>query len=442
MRFGLLCTGVWLHSADSLVTATTAPAIVAELGGLDYINWTVLLYQVGAITAGAATAMWCGRIGVKPLFVLAAAIYGCGCLLAALAPTITGVLTARLVQGLGGGILLSLSYLAVHEWFNAALWPTLFGIVASIWAAGSLLGPLIGGLFANHQLWRGAFWLFAAQGLGLALLAHVLLPAEPRKPQAAASWPVVTLALLIGATLLIAEAGVLRGVGAISSAVAGAVLLYLAAQRDRDAAARLLPRQLLDWRHPVGAGLLMVLALATSATGFWAYGPLLLKALFGTNPLIAGYILALEALTWSIGTMAVSRVGARHDRLLIRGGVSIVALGAGGYALVVPAGSFAGMILCSALQGLGFGVCWPAVIQRIVRYSDEAEKSLASTSASSVQRTGYAVGTAAAGIAANLSGLADGMSAAAAKTAGFWVFAAFIPTLLLALWFAWRFTRR
>jgi hypothetical protein len=59
-----------------------------------------------------------------------------------------------------------------------------------------------------------------------------------------------------------------------------------------------------------------------------------------------------------------------------------------------------------------------------------------------MQRIGYAVGAAAVGIAANLSGLAAGISGAAAKSAAFWVFAAFVPVLLLALMCAWTFTAR
>ena len=58
-----------------------------------------------------------------------------------------------------------------------------------------------------------------------------------------------------------------------------------------------MPVELLEYRHPVGAGLLMVLALSMSTTGFWLYGPLLLKILFGTNPLIAGYIHVCVLLT-------------------------------------------------------------------------------------------------------------------------------------------------
>ena len=60
---------------------------------------------------------------------------------------------------------------------------------------------------------------------------------------------------------------------------------------------------------------------------------------------------------------------------------------------------------------------------------------------STVQRIGYAVGTAAVGIAANMSGLAKGVSATAAKTAAVWVFAAFTPVLAVAVASAWKFTR-
>jgi MFS family permease len=99
------------------------------------------------------------------------------------------------------------------------------------------------------------------------------------------------------------------------------------------------------------------------------------------------------------------------------------------------------MVLCALLQGLGFGLCWPSIVHRMARFSDEGEQPLAVTSPETMQRIGYAVGAAAVGIAANLSGLADGISIAAAKAAAFWVFAAFVPVLMLALICAWAFTR-
>src|SRR6516225_2822094 len=85
-RFVVLCLGVWLHAADSLVTATVVPAMVAEIGGIAYVGWTISLYQIGAVVAGAATAMLCRRVGIKPVVIVASLLYGGGCVIAALAP--------------------------------------------------------------------------------------------------------------------------------------------------------------------------------------------------------------------------------------------------------------------------------------------------------------------------------------------------------------------
>ena len=108
-RFALLCLGVWLHAADSLVTATLVPAIVGDIGGIAYVAWTIALYQIGAIVAGAATGPMCQRLGVKRTLTIAALVYGLGCAVAALAPEMAMLLGARLVQGMGGGMLISLS---------------------------------------------------------------------------------------------------------------------------------------------------------------------------------------------------------------------------------------------------------------------------------------------------------------------------------------------
>jgi MFS family permease len=444
-RFLLVGFGVWLHAADSLVTATIAPAIALDLGGIAYINWTVSLYQVGAIVAGAAAAAMCARWGIKRVFMGATLIYACGCVMGAAAPTMGLLVLGRLVQGLGGGMLLSLSYVAIEAWFEPELWGRLFAITAAIWGGGSLLGPLIGGAFSGPHLWRGAFWVFTIQAMVLCALAALWMPATARKAAAIGKWPVMPLAVLSAATLIIAEAGAASGlpggvVASIIGCVAGAALLYLAARLDRRALVRLLPSQLLDLAHPIGAGLVMVFMLAVSTVSFWTYGPLILKLLFDTKPLVTGYILAGEAIAWSLATLAASRVRPADDQWVIRGGAVTIAVGAAGFALTVPAGSLSGTVGCALLQGAGFGVCWPAIVQRIVRLADPGERSLASSSVSTMQRIGYAVGTAAVGIAANLSGLSDSTSATAAKTAGFWVFAAFVPVLVLGLVCAWAFT--
>jgi MFS family permease len=440
-RFLLLCMGVWLHAADSLVTATVTPAVVDEIGGIAYVSWTIALYQIGAIIAGAATALLCRRAGVKRVLLVATLLYGAGCVIAALAPDMATLLGARLAQGIGGGMLVSLSYVAIQQSFAEPLWGPLFGIVAAIWGAGSLLGPLIGGVFADFGNWRGAFWFFAAQAGLLGMLGLVLLPKQPIDGETKQKWPISPLLMLSAATLLIAFAGVAQNIPlAVAECLAGVGLLTMTARMDRRSPFRMLPIQTLDLRHPVGAGLLTVFALSMAKTGFWAYGPLILKTMFGIDPLISGYILAAESLAWSLATVAVSNVPGSAARILVRIGVGLIVVGTGGLAVTVPAGSLTGMVVCELLGGIGFGLAWPSIVRRIVQFSDDSERTLAAGAPGTVQRIAFAVGSAATGIAANLSGLADGMSIQAAETAGFWVFAGFIPVLLLGGWAAWRFT--
>src|SRR5882672_9087607 len=239
-RFLVLCVGIWLHAADSLVTATIAPAIVDDIGGVAFINWTIMLYEVGAIIGGAAAPLLCRRAGVKRLLGSAALVYGGGCLLGGLAPSMAVLLAGRFAQGLGGGILLSLCYLAIQQWFAQAWWSRLFGVVALIWGAGSLLGPLIGGLFAGLHAWRLTFFVFAGQAAALGCMAALWLP--PRAPtphRARQPWSVLPLLILSAAAMLIAESSMASSISAsVLGCLLGAVLLYGAARLDRRASSR------------------------------------------------------------------------------------------------------------------------------------------------------------------------------------------------------------
>ncbi len=432
---------VWLHAADCLVTATLAPAVVADLGGVAYVNWLITLYEAGAVVSGAAIAAACQRYGLKRAFLAGALVYGFGCMVAAMSPNMTLVLSGRLLQGLGGGALLSISYVATYQWFEEDRWPRIFGIVAAVWGAGSLLGPLIGGVFADHFGWRMAFWVFAALSVALAALMLVVLPAEPHSAGPTARWPVATIAVLSLGTLLIAEAGVAGPAPlALLDCAAGGALLYASALLDRKARVRLLPLEILDLRKPLGAGLAMIFALSVATTGFWAYGPLILKVLYGIDPLISGYILAIEAIAWSLGTMAVSGRHGFSDRALIRAGILCICAGVAGFAVAVPVGSLYALAACAVAQGVGFGIGWPSIVTRCVRMGGD-DQALASAAPATLQRIGYAVGTAFAGVLANMSGLAEGVQAASARVAGFRVFAGLVPLLLVGIRYGWRFTR-
>ena len=433
-KFTLLCLGVWLHAADSLLVATVMPAAVAEIGGVALINWALALYHLGSIVAAALTGAGAQRIGLRRALASAGALYALGCVASAAAPTIGIMLAGRLLQGLGGGGMMALVYVALHEIFPRRYWPRLMVIVSTIWGCSALCGPLIGGLFAEAGEWRWAFWAFAAQA-GVVIAASVSLPGG--RVAAATGVAPMSLALLVAGTLGIAASGALAGSFGLALpfllGLGGLGLLYLFARVDAGQRYRMLPAETLDVRHKVGSGLLMVFALSAATTPFASYGPFLLGKLFGIGPLAAGYMVALEAIAWTLASLVTAGVPAATEGRLIRWGAVTIALGGFCYALALPAGSIPGVVLCLVAQGAGFGVAWVYMVKRIVDAVPEAGRGLAAGAVSTVQMIGYAAGAAASGIAANAAGLGAGVSQAAGYQAAFWLFMGFVPLGLIGV---------
>lgn len=109
----LVCLSVWLHAADSLIVATMLPSIVAEIGGAALVGWSVSLYEIGSIVAGATSALLTMRFGLRAPMSMAAALFGFGCILSAASSTMPLLLTGRALQGLGGGGLVAMGFVAI-----------------------------------------------------------------------------------------------------------------------------------------------------------------------------------------------------------------------------------------------------------------------------------------------------------------------------------------
>jgi len=444
LRAALLCAGVWLHAADSLLVATLMPTAIGDIGGLAYISWTLALYVLGSILAGAATGLLALRLGLRNAMALAALVYAFGCAVSALAPDMAVMLAGRFLQGLGGGWMVALSHVGVTRLFPARLWPQLLALVAGVWGVSALVGPLIGGLFAEAGLWRGGFWAFAGQALVLALAIPMVLKESPRPAGLSERLPWRRMTVLSAGILAILWAGVRPDpLQAAALVAAGAGLLVVAFRLDHLGAGRLFPRAALHVGRTWGLGYAMILALAGASIAYIVYGPLLMETLFGARPLVAGFLVALEAVAWTITAILFANAAPRWEPLLIRGGALAIVLSLPGFALTMPTGPLWAVAPFALLAGGGFGACWGFVIRRIVESLPEAERERAAAGAPTMQILGYAVGAALCGMIANMSGLDAGTATvAAARTAGFWVFAAFVPLALLGLAAAWRLAGR
>lgn len=443
-RFLVLCLAIWLHAANSMLAATTLPSAVAEFGGAHLISWAFTLYLLGSILAGAGAGLLVRRFGLQRGFVLSSALYAVGSGICALAWSMEIVVFGRLLQGLGGGALLALTYIALNRNFPRAFLPRLLALISVTWSTSSFCGPLIGGLFSTYGVWRLGFAAFVLQAV-IFLVLVVLTGEEDDTSDVgdAARFPIWRLAILSTAIMSVAIAGALfTPIGSPVLCILALLLIYVFLRLDRSrGAARMYPEQTLNINHPVGAGLFMILCASMATMSFLVYGPFFLELLYGVSPLAAGYIVASEAVAWGTCAILFSGFSKAHETWAIRIGTSIVALGVAGFAFAMPSGNIVLVIACGVGQGAGFGLMWGYLVRRLTAHVAEAERDVMSSSIPTTQQIGFAVGAAAAGIVANAAGLGDGISHAAARSVSFWIFIAFVPLVILALPAAWKLSR-
>lgn len=438
-RFALICLGVWLNAADALVTATIMPSVGADLGGYAYFGWAMAGFFTGCIVAGATSGRLSETIGLRSAMAASGLLYAAGCALSAAGPDIAVFLLGRLVQGVGAGWIAGLGYVAIGLLFPERHLSRAFAAIAGVWGVATLLGPLVGGLFAEAGAWRGVFWLFAVQAVSFSLAATWLLPRDARG-EGEAGVPTGQTILITAGVVAIAVSGLGgRPAQAAVLGAAGLALLWAAVRLDARSRVRLFPRQAGALSTPLGTGYAAMFAMFAAGMGLTTYGPAVLQTLRGLSPLAAGYTIGAEALAWTLAAFLVTRAAGRWKARWIRIGALTLVAALVGLAMTVRDGPLSAVILASGLQGAAYGMSWSFMSQAVLAHSPDEERALAASSLAAVQQTGTAVGAALSGAVANFSGAgADVFSVEAARAVAVWVFVAAVPLALLGLWRAWR----
>ncbi len=144
-----LVGGVALHAINVFIATTILPTVVADIGGMDYYAWNTALFVTASILGSALVPRLLSRAGPRSAYLVAACIFAAGTLTCGLAPSMPVMLAGRAIQGLGGGMMLALSYSMIRIVFDESLWPRAIGLVSGMWGVATLVGPAIGGVLRN-----------------------------------------------------------------------------------------------------------------------------------------------------------------------------------------------------------------------------------------------------------------------------------------------------
>ena len=440
-RFALLCLGIWLNAADTLVTATIMPSVAREIGGYQYFGWSVAAYLTGSIVAGACSGKLSMAMGLRTATALTGLVYAIGCAMSALAPEFVTFILGRLIQGLGAGAVVALCYVAITALFPEHLWPRVYGAVAGVWGAATLLGPLLGGLFAAAGFWRGAFWLFVVQAVIFVGAVLVMLPAGNRDA-GRGRIPTLQLVLLVIGVSLIGGAGVVASPQAAAALAIGGVIgmaaMLAANTRTQD---RLLPKSAADLTTATGLGLLTIFACEAAVIGFTVYGPAFIQARHHASPLTAGYVVGAIAAGWTLCAMVFGHTPAEKDGRLVRLGAGVILVGAALSAWATARGNLWEIAGAYLVMGCGFGLAHAFIARRAIAGAPADEQAMASGAVPTAQLIGGAAGSAGAGALANILGFSHGIDLALAPTNGLLLFGALLPLAVVGFAAAWKLGR-
>ncbi|EXJ56647.1 hypothetical protein A1O7_06991 [Cladophialophora yegresii CBS 114405] len=179
-----LCMALFLAALDVTIITTALPTIAEHfhINASDY-TWVGSSY----LLANAASVPLWGKLsdiwGRKPIIMLANAVFMAGSLVAALANSIGLLIGGRVIQGVGGGGLVTLVYICIGDLFSMRERPKYYGILGMVWAIASGVGPIIGGAFTEEASWRWCFYInLPLDGLSLVLLTFFLKLETPKTP--------------------------------------------------------------------------------------------------------------------------------------------------------------------------------------------------------------------------------------------------------------------
>jgi MFS family permease len=197
-----LMVALLLAALDQTIVATALPRVVSDLGGITQYSWVFTAYMLGSTVTVPLYGKLGDAHGRKPLFIVAIVIFLVGSALCGTAQNMWQLVVFRAVQGIGAGGLFPLTLAMVGMIVPPRDRGRYQGLIGSVFAGASIIGPLVGGFIVDNASWRWIFYVnLPVGGLALAVIA-VTMPRRSTRQQHSIDW-VGAAVLATGTTALL-----------------------------------------------------------------------------------------------------------------------------------------------------------------------------------------------------------------------------------------------
>ncbi|TDN92614.1 MFS transporter [Microbacterium sp. BK668] len=389
----VLMLPVLLVSVDNTVLSFALPQIALDLepSGTEQL-WIIDAYPLVLASLLVTMGTLGDRFGRRRMLLLGATGFAVVSALAAFAPSAAWLIAARAGMGVFGAMLMPSTLSLLRSIFTDRDQRRLaIAIWASMFSAGSALGPIVGGFLLAHFAWGSVFLMAVPVLVPLLVLAPLLVP-ESRDPHPGRIDPVsiaLSLATMVPIVYGIKEVavhGLSATVGALFAAGAGFGILFVRRQLRADTP--MLDMRL--FRRPTFTGALLLNLLSVVAlVGFLFFVAQHLQLIVGLTPMQAGFALVPGLAAMIVAGLVVVPIAKRFPPRIVVPGALVLSIG--GYVVIaVVAGSDSLGAIVGAFVALGIGIGMAETVSNeLILSSAPPEKAGA---ASAVSETAYELG--------------------------------------------------
>ncbi|WP_082763414.1 MDR family MFS transporter [Frondihabitans sp. PAMC 28766] len=323
--FGLMA-GMFLSSLDQTIVGTAIRTIGDDLHGLDHQAWVTTAYLICSTIATPIYGKLSDLFGRRPLFIIAIVIFLVGSAAASFSTSMYMLAGFRGLQGLGAGGLMALPLTIMGDILAPRERAKYQGYFLAVFGISSVIGPLIGGLFAGTPQilfitgWRWVFLLNVPIGVIALVIVGIFLhiPGQRRKDNVVIDWFGAVFVIVAAAPLLlVAEQGRTWGWGSVTAwvcyVIGGLAIVAFIWTERRMGDAALIPLKLFRSATFSMATVLGVLV------GFGMFGALLTVPLFlqlvrGATPTQSGFQMLPMILGLMISSIVSGQIISRTGR--------------------------------------------------------------------------------------------------------------------------------
>ncbi len=415
----ICCMSLLIVGMDGTIVNVALPSIRTDLGAsVSGLQWVIDAYTLTLASLLILSGSTADRVGRRRTFQIGLASFTLGSALCSMAPNLTLLIVARIVQAIGGSMLNPVAMSIITNVFtDRRERARAIGIWGGVVGVSMGLGPVIGGLLIQTVGWRWIFWINIPIGIAAIVLAHLFVP-ESKAPRARRIDPVgqlLVIVMLSTLTYAIVESSRLHwgstelwSIIAVSVLALIALLIYEPRREDP-----LIELRFFSSAPFSGATVIAVCAFG-AFSGFLFLNSLYLQEVRGFSALQAGFtVLPMALMTIIFAPLSGRLVAAGLTRLALLGAGTAMTLGAAGLTVMTQTTPLAYLVGCYVVFAIGFGLVNAPITNTAVSGMPISQAGVAAAVASTSRQIGATLGVAVIG-----SVLAAGAVASAGSTGG------------------------